>query len=128
MTDETKHAEGFSASTSQSTGNPVTKSLNIVVSVPDSIEIRMVDASVLADYEIWFFISSILSSAVIGFLVSFIQALNSTPPQNAPLWGYTTLVFSILLVISVVMTFCKRKTLKKRGKDIKLKATEETLE
>ncbi len=124
MTENIKHAEA-SLPAEKPSSNPIASSLNVVVSVPDSIEVRMVDATSLADYEVWFFISSVLANAVTGFLVAYIQACNSNlATAGAIMW--MTIVFAILFVVSVIMTFIKRYDLKKKGKSIKLKTTEAT--
>jgi formate/nitrite transporter FocA (FNT family) len=99
----------------------------VVVSVPDSIEIKMVDASALSDYEVWFFISSILASAVIGFLVAFLQGLAASA-ANASQLGYTTLVFAILFAVGLVTTLCKRARLRRKSKSIRLRASDEVVE
>jgi positive regulator of sigma E activity len=98
--------------------NPVAKALGITVSIPETVEIRMVDASVLADYEVWFFISSILATAVVGFLVAYLESQGDTSLLT------TTLVFVGLLAISCIMTFVKRHKLRKKSKDVKLRAIE----
>lgn len=103
---------------SEPSENPLAKALNVTVSIPETVEIRMVDASVLADYEVWFFISSILASAVVGFFVAYLQS-NGGGSLLA-----TTLIFAALFAISCIMTFTKRHTLRKKSKDIKLRATE----
>ncbi len=98
--------------------NPLAKAFNITVSVPETVEIRMVDASVLADYEVWFFISSLLASATIGFLVAYLQNDDSLSLLA------TTLLFTSLFAISCTMTFIKRHKLRKKAKNIKLRTTE----
>ena len=103
--------------------NPLGGSLNIVVSVPHTIEIRMVDASTLSDYEMWFFISSILSGAVVGFTVGSIQALDAKAANTTQLI-WTTIVFAVLFVVTTVTTFVKRYLLKKKGRTIELRATD----
>lgn len=103
--------------------NPLGGSLNIVVSVPHSIEIRMVDASTLADYEVWFFLSSILSGAVIGFWVAACQALDAKAANSSQL-VWTAIVFGILFVATTITTFAKRHELKKKGKNIQLRAVD----
>ena len=105
--------------------NPLGGSLNIVVSVPHTIEIRMVDASTLSDYEMWFFISSILSGAVVGFTVASIQALDAKATNGTQLI-WTTIVFAVLFVVTTVTTFVKRYLLKKKGRTIELRATDAT--
>ena len=110
------------SSAPQSSANP----FNVTVSIPEVLEIRMVDASVLADYEVWFFISSLLSSAVVGFLVAFFQSYpepGETGRPSASLLA-TTLMFAVLLVISVAMTLMKRRQMRKRSKPLRLGSAE----
>lgn len=98
--------------------NPFSKGLNVMVSVPDTIEIRMVDASVLGDYEVWFFISSILVSAVVGFFVASLQS------EDEKIFLINTYIFVILFIISIIMAILKRNKLRTKSKKINLKATE----
>ncbi|WP_324037036.1 hypothetical protein [Aeromonas caviae] len=121
MTGTPLHAEG-PVPGSIPTTNPLSSSLNIVVSIPDSIEIKMVDASALADYEVWSFISSLLSSAFIGFLVAYMQGRDAHSASTAPI-GYGALILLILFSVSLYMAIYKRNNLKKKGKSIKLQAT-----
>lgn len=123
MTNTPKHAEGNFSDSSPST-NPLSSSLNIVVSIPEAIEIKMVDASMLADYEVWFFISSILSSGFIGFLVAYIQGHDANSPSTTSI-GCMALIVFFLFCISVYMAFHKRNILKKKGKTINLKAMQD---
>ena len=98
--------------------NPLVGSLNVTVSVPETIQIKIVDASVLADYEIWFFISSVLASAVVGFLVAFIQ-----DTSKLALLAMTG-VWVVLFVIALVMTLTKRGRLRRKSKEITLRASQ----
>lgn len=101
-------------------GNPESQPFNITVSVPDQIKIRMVDASALADYEIWLFISSLLSSAFVGFVVPYVQSRETDSPMQGPyLW--TAVMFLILFLISLGMAIGKRRALRKKGRDFRLK-------
>jgi len=100
--------------------NPFSKGLNVMVSVPDIIKIRMVDASVLGDYEIWLFISSILASAVVGFFVAYLQS------EDEIYLLVNTIIFLILFIISIIMAILKRNKLRAKSKQINLKATEIT--
>ena len=58
------------AASGQSSDNPFGDALDVTVSIPETLEIKMVDATVLSDYEVWQFISSILGAAVVGFAVA----------------------------------------------------------
>ena len=95
---------------------------DIVVNVPSSITVRMVNASALEDYEIWVFISSLLSNAVVGFLIAYFQALDGNSPSKG-FAGWTTVVFSILFFVSVSVAIRKRMQLREKGKNIKLRTS-----
>lgn len=117
-----QHAETTATTREGQSSNPSGTPFNVVVSIPESIEIKMVDASMLSDYEVWFFISSMLVSAVTGFLVAFVQALDSKSAIATSL-GYMALVLGLLLVVSLITTFVKRSKLQKKGKSISLKTS-----
>lgn len=105
------------------TPNPVHDAFNISVLVPEEITIRMVDASALADYEIWFFLSSLLSSAFIGFSVAYIQASNNpADPLARPLF-WISAMFGLLFIVSFIMAIAKRSLLRRRGRTMKLKTS-----
>ena len=87
------------------TANPLASKLKVNVSIPKTINIRLVDASTLGDYEVWFFISSILGSGFIGFIIAFLQ---NTAQAS---FGYMTILIAILFIVSLRMTFGKRKSL-----------------
>ena len=118
------HAEPV-APQGRPSGNPLGTSLNVVVSVPEAIEIRMVNASSLSDYEMWVFLASVLSNAVVGFVVATIQAYDSNA-TNACQLLMTAIVFGILFVATGIKAGTQRCTVTKTGKTIKLKATEAT--
>jgi len=111
-----EHVEGEKYRKSEPSENPVAGALNVTVSVPETIEIRMVNATVLTDYEVWFFISSVLSSAVVGFLIAFLQ-------QHQGSWLAMTIVLFVLLIVSCAMTFVKRHKLRQKSKVIPMQAT-----
>jgi hypothetical protein len=104
-------------------GNPLGTSLNVLVSVPESIEVRMVNASALADYEMWVFLASVLSNAVCGFVVAAVQARDSKATNSNQLIA-TSVVFGVLFLATAIKAFVQRLSLTKAGKSIKLRATE----
>ncbi|QVL18531.1 hypothetical protein KH389_24695 [Pseudomonas qingdaonensis] len=117
------HADPSTIAPSAPTQNPNTsEAFNVVVSIPDNIQIRMVDASALGDYEVWVFIASIVSNFVIGFLISYIQeAKAGSASATYVLWN--TIAFSILLAISLGVAIFKRIALRKKGRQISLKTS-----
>lgn len=115
-----EHDEFEQYSTSEASQEPSTGDFNISLSIPESIEIKMVDASSLADYEIWFFCSSIGFSIFVGFLVAYIQ---ETSKEKEKLLLVSTFLFLAAFLFSFIMSLVKRHNLKKKGKTIKLKTS-----
>lgn len=110
-----KHEDLVEQKSSQpASGNPFAHASNITVSVPETVEVKLVDASVLADYEVWSLVTSIVGSAVIGFLVAYFQA----DVTVKGIYGAVTLVFGILMVLSGGMAYFKRRALSKNSKKI----------
>jgi len=56
--------------------NPLARGIDFNLSVP-SIEVRMVNASSLTDYEIWIFCASLAFGGFIGFVVAFLQSIRT---------------------------------------------------
>lgn len=120
--EQEKHVEAEQYAGSPPAVNPLGDTFNIIVSVPESINIRMVDASVLEDYEIWLFIASILSNAVVGFYVAYCQAIDSKAP-SASYIGWTVFVFVLLFALSLIVAVMKRCVIRKKSREVKLKTT-----
>jgi hypothetical protein len=100
--------------------NPLGDEMNIMVSIPETLEIKMVNAAILSDYEIWFFISSVLSSVMIGFWVAYIQNTNEML-SNILFWNSSA--FSLFFLIAVIVAFVRRKKLNEKAKSVMLKAS-----
>ena len=93
---------------------PLAGAFNIMVSVPETIEIEMVDSSVLSQYEVWALIASTLFSAVIAILVAVIQSGLSF---SLAVCG---IVFSVLFLITSIAAYMKRRQMKQKGKKIQI--------
>lgn len=102
---------------SEPSDNPYAQGLNVTVSLPETVDVRMVDASALADYEVLFFISSVLASAVSGFAVAYIQA---DDPKQAKLRLIFTTILAILFAILISWTLLKRRSLARKSKTVKI--------
>lgn len=98
-----------------STRNPFAQSANVTVSVPETVEIRLVDATVLSDYETWTFLASILSSTVVGFVVAYLQAPEA--PSAVALLA-AGIVFAILLLVCGITAVSKRRQLRKKQRSL----------
>lgn len=102
-----------------STSNPVAGALNIAITVPEELKIEMVSASALGEYEMWFFIASVLSNGVFGFSVAYLQ---SNPKENSFL--FMALLCLVLFVATLSRAIYLRRQLKKNSKVIKMKVAE----
>lgn len=117
MEKQSEKDSGNGPSTKDTVENPIGEVFNVMVSIPESLEIKMVNASALSDYEIWIFISSIVSNAVVGFWVAYAQ--NSEPTKNGILF-WISIVFTVMLIASVITAFIKRNKLRSKTKNVKL--------
>ena len=99
------------------TANPFAQSANITLSIPETVEVKLVDASVLADYEIWILLTSILSSAVTGFVVAIVQA----PTNDQGRYIANAVIFSLLMLGAALMGHYKRKKLGKNARKIRFR-------
>jgi len=115
-----QHDEVEQFKNSESSAEPRDSGLNVLVSIPRSIEVKMVDATNLADYEIWFFGSGALLSVLTGFLVAYIQ---EDTPAVAKVLGIATLVFLGMFVLCLIMTFVKRYAVRKKGRTFRVKTS-----
>lgn len=104
---------------SEPSENPVAQGLNITVSLPETVEIKMVDASTLSEYEVWFFICSCLCNAVVGYLVAYAQG-----GPNEKTYLINTCIFGILFFVACAKAFYTRHKLNSKTKSMKLRTTE----
>ncbi len=88
--------------------------MTVNVSIPEILEVPLVNTSVLADYESWFFMASILANAVVGFLVAGLESKSIS-------LLVTALVFSILFAVALIMAMVKRHKLRRRRKAVTLR-------
>lgn len=102
---------------SNSVSNPLAQQFNVVVSIPQSVKVKLVDASLLNDFEIWMYLSTFLLNISTGFWVSFAQNTNK---ETDKILGWTASCFSILLAFSLVVAISKRIKMSKKSRDIQL--------
>ena len=105
--------------------NPFAHSASISLSVPETVEIKLVDASALADYEVWVLLTSILSSVIVGFTVATVQA-SGQPIQGA--LRAISLVSVVLMVVCGVMAYLKRRKLTARTKRLKFRVGDQVVD
>ena len=117
-----EHADAVEAAlTTASESNPLAGSSELMISVPETVEVRLVDAGVLSDYEVWAFVSSILSSTVIAFAVAWLQA----PDGEGGVYLANALVFGVLLIVAGITARAKRKRLNSGVKRLRFRIGEQ---
>ena len=89
----------------------------ISLHVPENIEIQMVDSTQLIHYEIWFSFAAVVLSVAAGFMVACIQDPN---PDTKPIFGVVSVIFLVIFLFCLVMTFANRRALRKKRKIVKL--------
>jgi len=98
---------------------------NVTVLVPEKIEIKMVDASALGEYEIWVFFASLLSNGVVGFFIAWRQALDSNSPSGTSyFWSF--ILFLLLFIAAFGRAIWRRIVLQRRSKTIALGVSQAT--
>lgn len=96
--------------------NPFAHAASISVSVPETVEVKLVDASSLTDYEVWVLLTSILSSVSAGFVVAAIQS--SGKPEQGTLVAIS-IVWVILTVVCAVTAKAKRAKISAKVRRLK---------
>jgi len=96
--------------------NPFAHAASISVSVPETVEVKLVDASALADYEVWVLLTSILSSASAGFIVAAIQS--NDKPEQATLIA-TSAIWVVLTIVCAITAYVKRSKISSKAKRLK---------
>ena len=90
---------------------------NISLFVPENIEIRMVDATQLGQYEIWFSGATVILSVAVSFITAWFLDTN---PDTKPILGIVSLIFLAIFVFFLVMMLVTRHALQKKGTVVKL--------
>ena len=92
--------------------NPLADALALQVAVPKVINVRMVQAEALSEYEAWIYLSSLFSSGFVGFLVAFVQGANATTPNRdwALFWLSTVLLIAFGICFAMARKNRKRMT------------------
>jgi hypothetical protein len=97
------------------TRNPLA---NITLILPETIDVRLVNASALNEYEIWFGITGMLSSAAVGFFVAFVQTPSERSNSTAAFF-WAAIMFAALFVITGVAALYKRWQLTRKTKNVR---------
>ena len=100
---------------SHSTANVGDSPFGVNISYPETVTIRMVDASGLGDYEFSILIAGFFCNASVGFLVA---AMTLTEDQQ--LMWILTAIFAVVTALFVGWAFVKRGNMNRRAKTVRL--------
>lgn len=102
-------------STQPRSPNPIAQNSSISLSIPSSLNIRLVDARVLGDYETWSAMTSTIVAALIGFLTAWIGA----PAAMRPTFGWISVVLVVLALLTGRMAKQKRDAIFQNTHDLR---------
>lgn len=130
MTDENPQPEPVTPDAVDTT-NPV-EGWGVNFQVPE-IEVRMVNAAALEEYEIWFGLASVFAAATIGFVVAYIQSIHEAQQLDTvrpvvihhadKTFLLVAIIFFVLLIAAGGRTFLLRGSIKKKSTSHKMKVT-----
>ena len=102
--------------------NPLDE-MGVVLSFPRTVEIEMVEARDLGDYELWFGIVSLLLSTSTGFFIAWLEAWQADPPERtAGVLLAVWIIFAGMTLLAVFVTVAKRKRLSRERQRVTFKA------
>lgn len=99
--------------------------LGVNVFVPD-IEVRMVNAGALEEYEIWFGMSSIFATFFAGFLVAYLQSFRTDAKgieHNEPIYLVVAILFFIFLLGASIRAYLLRRKISKKSQSYPMRVT-----
>ncbi|RAO15237.1 hypothetical protein LUPAC07_03512 [Micromonospora noduli] len=84
----------------------------------------MLNASSLADYEVWLFVASVTSSTSVGFLVAYFQSLADKDGGADIAMLVSAIIFGVIFVVTFGRAMGLRKSISKEAKSVRMQATE----
>jgi len=108
---------------SEFSSNPTGTNFSVNVSMPECIEIEMVNANSLSDYEHWGKITSVMSNLLVGFFVGYLT-VDDTKTDVKQILLCLSGLFLLFVVYSIYTAWQKRKLMKSNTKKVQMLATE----
>jgi hypothetical protein len=126
VSDEISHDDSADLGTPDDveTSNPV-EGWGVNVLVPD-LEVRMVNAGALEEYELWFGLSSVFAAAIVGFFVAYLQSFRTTAQgvqENDPTFLWVAILFLLLLLGAGIRTLLLRRRIQKKSRSYSMTVT-----
>ena len=115
---KTEREPGAQGDASSLTPNPIAQSSQIYLSVPEELEIRLVDASVLADYEVWIGLTTILLTSTVSSFVAWLG------DREQVAIGVLAGVFAVMTCLTGLMVCVKRRALSRKRQAVKYRLGE----
>lgn len=108
--------------------NPMYNGLDVNLRIPETIDITMVEAKSLGDFELWSFLVSLMSNFVVGFVVAWATAPTATDdnPSFKTIYGSVALCFIALFVLFGAILAYKIWQMHRSKKTIKTKLSVDT--
>lgn len=97
--------------------NPLAQQFNVVVSIPQAVNVKLVDASLLNDFEIWMYLSTVLLNISTGFWVSYSQNANK---QIDKMLCWTSICFTIIFAFTIMIAISKRVKMNRKSRNVEL--------
>jgi hypothetical protein len=102
---------------SNTVSNPLAQQFNIVVSIPQAVKIKLVDASLLNEFELWLYFSTVLLNISTGFWVAYTQNAKQQT-NNTLIW--TAICFTIVFSFTLIVAIYKRVKMNKKSRNVEL--------
>lgn len=97
--------------------NPLARQLNITVSVPSQIKIKLVDENVLKNFEMNVYLAGVFLQFATGFWVGYIGNIE---PKTDKILFYVSIAFSLFFILFLILSIARRQELKKTSKEIEM--------
>jgi hypothetical protein len=109
------------------TANPLGSGFDFRLSMPE-VEVRMINAATLGDYEVWIYVASLSFSAVTGFFVAYLQSFSKLPSGKEvsdSSYLVIAVVFFLLFTAFAIRATMLRRKLTQNTKTYRMRAVGE---
>lgn len=110
---------------SRPTQNPLAGGFDFSLHMPE-LEVRMINAATLGDYETWLYAASLVFSAMVGFAVAYLQSFHEVKGKDVGdgLFLAVAIVFLALFVLFFTRAMIINRRLRASSKTYRMRAVE----
>ena len=114
-------------SSSKAVSNPLASAFDFRLSMPE-IEVKMINAATLGDFEVWLYSASLAFSAIVGFLVAYLQSFrtDSKGAHSDGVYLVVAIMFILLFIGFGLRALMLRRQLRSATKTYKMRAIGES--